>query len=434
MIAEKLARFINNETRSSYLEYSPDHARRLLGHFGDPHRHLTTFHIAGTNGKGSVAHMLHAILCRGGYSTGLYTSPHLLSVNERIIVGSSTITDPDLEAYIDDIIHVVDSDLSLTPTYFDVLTVCAFMFFHESRVDAAVIEVGLGGRLDSTNAVEPLVSVITEISNDHTPLLGANPVSIAREKAGIIKDAVPVVTSFQESLVMSVLNDATREKGAPLFRLGNDFSALQHVEFEGGHCFDYHLAGGRETEIKGLEISLAPPLQVGNACCAVTAAILARSSFPALNDEAIREGLRECRIPGRFEMLSVNPPIIFDPAHNESALASMIDFVVKTHPGKDVFPVVTFMHDKNIPAMAALFRSRRLRALYYVINDDRCHHPAASDAVADVFSEIIVHDQSLLFRTLDSLTSPRSLFFFTGSFRLYRTALDYASHCVSPPA
>lgn len=429
MIADKLARFINNENRASYLDYSPRHARLLLERFGNPHRHITTFHVGGTNGKGSVAHMLHSILDRSGYVTGLYTSPHLLSVNERITVGTSRIDDSRLEAYIDDINRLIESDPSLTPTYFDALTVCAFRHFHDSRVDAAVIEVGLGGRLDSTNVIEPQVAVITEISMDHTSLLGASASAIAREKAGIVKPAVPLVTSFQAPEVMPILEQTARERGAPLFRLGREFSASNHTEIDGGHRFDYRFEGKQKIDIRGIEIGLVPPFQISNACCAATAALLSRHSFTRIDDDAVRDGLRACRIPGRFEILAVAPLIIFDPAHNVSAMAQMIDLVVKRFQGMEIIPVVTFMNDKNVSTMAELFRDRRLRGIYFVLRDERCHNPLATPGMDDVFAEVVVHDETSLFHTLDAVASPRSLFFFSGSFRLYGAALNYASHC-----
>ncbi len=434
MISKKLARFINNESRATYLDYSPRHALLLLERFGNPHRHIKTFHVGGTNGKGSVAHMLHSILDRAGYATGLYTSPHLLTVNERITVGPTRIGDARLEAYVDDINRLIESDTSLTPTYFDVLTVCAFRHFHDSRVDAAVIEVGLGGRLDSTNVIEPLVAVITEISMDHTSLLGATASAIAREKAGIVKPAVPLVTSFQDPEVMPVLEQAAREQGAPLFRIGREFSSLNHSEIDGGHRFDYRLGVNQESHITGIEIGLLPPFQISNACCAATAALLSRHSFPRIDDDAIRDGLRACRIPGRFEMLAASPLIIFDPAHNESAMARMIDLVVKRFQGMEIFPVVTFMNDKNVSSMAELFRARRLRCIYFVLRDERCHNPLAAAGIDDIFAEVVVHEETSLFQTLDAVASPRSLFFFTGSFRLYGAALNYAAHCDPAPA
>ncbi len=431
MITKKLARFINNESRASYLDYSPDHARRLLERFGNPHRHIRTFHVGGTNGKGSVAHMLHSILDRAGYATGLYTSPHLLSVNERIRVGSVFIGNSSLEAYVDDINRFIESDPSLTPTYFDVLTVCAFRHFHDSRVDAAVIEVGLGGRLDSTNVITPLVTVITDISMDHTSLLGVTAASIAREKAGIVKPAVPLVTSFQGPDVMPVLEKTAHQRGAPLFRLGREFSARNQSEIDGGHRFDYRLEGNPGIYIRDIQIGLVPPFQISNACCAATAALLSRRSFTRINDDTVMEGLRACSIPGRFEILAGAPLIIFDPAHNESAMALMIDLVVKRFPGMEIIPIVTFMKDKDVSSMAQLFRARRLRGIYFVLRDERCHNPLTAAEMVDVFPEVVVHDETSLFDTLDAVASPRSLFFFTGSFRLYGTANNYASRCAS---
>ncbi|TFH41616.1 MAG: hypothetical protein E4G96_05155 [Chrysiogenales bacterium] len=428
MSADILARFINNANRTDYIESSPVHSVRLLNHFGNPHQSLRTIHIAGTNGKGSVAHMLHAIFTRAGYRTGLYTSPHLLEVNERIIVNRMAITDRELNFYIGEIIDYVDSDSSLNPTFFDLLTVCAFRYFHDRAVDVAIIEVGLGGRLDSTNVISPLCSIITEISLDHTAILGDDLVSIAREKGGIIKEMVPVAAAQQPPHVLEILKGIAAEKDARFFSMGREFSAINQFETEGGYRFDYRLTSGTGIELREIEIRHPLTKQVGNACLAITAALITRFEFPLLKDDVIRSGLHELRLKGRFETLSADPPVIFDPAHNESAIAEMTALLVKKRPRKEITIVLMLMKDKNLDAIFDIIRSLRLPVIYFASMDARCHLPDGEKS-GNMFAEIIHRDESLLYRALDPRISGDSLFFFTGSFRLYRTALNYALHC-----
>jgi len=208
MIREKLSRFINNENRTNYSQ-DLDHVRAVLELAGNPHAAFQSIHIAGTNGKGSVAHMLNSIFMNSGYRTGLYTSPHLLEINERIKIQDENIPDQVFGGYVDDISASLDST-GIMPTYFDVLTACAFRYFSENHVDIAVIETGLGGRLDSTNVVTPCCSVITGISLDHMDILGNTLEAIAREKAGIIKYKVPVVTANQYPMVLDIIDSASQ--------------------------------------------------------------------------------------------------------------------------------------------------------------------------------------------------------------------------------
>jgi dihydrofolate synthase/folylpolyglutamate synthase len=422
MIPEKLKRFINNENRTSYRQ-DLDHVRALLAPAGNPHEALTAIHIAGTNGKGSVAHMLNSILMRSGYKTGLYTSPHLLHINERIKIQDECIPDEVFGGLIDDISASIGSS-GIEPTYFDVMTVCAFRYFYENKVDIAVIETGLGGRLDSTNVIVPCCSVITSISMDHMNILGNTLEAIAREKAGIVKRGVPVVSADQDPSALEAIVFAARENRSELYVLNENFFISNVIATVDGFLFDYTLHPAPAAELRRLEIKSPLPVQVKNASLAVTA-LLASGKFPPdLNEKGIREGIRRAIVPGRCEMLSSSPPVLYDPAHNEAAIDLMIGFVLKKYAGRAITLVLTLMKDKRIEGILSILKHHGLPAVYFAIDDVRCYLP--HDSGIFKFERVITHDEEALFRELDGRRATASLFFFMGSFRLYGTAVRYA--------
>jgi len=430
MNTEKLNTFINNENRTDFRHYGLDHVQKLLDHFGSPNRSILTIHIAGTNGKGSVAHMLNSIFLSAGYFTGLYTSPHLLEINDRIRIQDTVITDGDFSRYVDEIVDYADTDLSIHPTYFDILTVCAFRYFSDRRVDIAIIETGLGGRLDSTNVIMPLSSIITDISMDHVNILGNTIEEISREKAGIIKEKVPVVTSNTDSNIMNILAEKSKEMRAPLFSLNRDFTARNIIEREAGYCYDYSLNAAPPVSIPGVELLHPLEKQIPNSCCAITASILARSRFPNLSDASICRGIKSFSAPGRFQVLCAGPLIVYDPAHNVAAMREMMHLILKKYPSHDTTLILTLMKDKDVPGIMSVLEENGLTAIYYALDEARCYRPQAG-AHARVLKTVITSDEAELGRRLDRMIAGNSLFFFIGSFRLYRTALNYAARHAS---
>ncbi|MBP7735807.1 MAG: hypothetical protein KA369_07535 [Spirochaetes bacterium] len=397
---------------------------------GNPHLNIPSFHIAGTNGKGSVAHMINAMLSRAGYRTGLYTSPHLLEINERIMCCDRAIPSEILSLYIDEITEYVESNGSIAPTYFDVLTACAFRYFNDCHAECAVIETGLGGRLDSTNVVMPICSIITDISIDHAAILGNTLSAISREKAGIIKDRVPVVTSNTEPSVLGPIAEAAGFHGSPLYVYNREYHSKNTTETSTGFCFDYFLESGILTSMPGILINHPLGKQVVNSSSAITAAVISRGHFPGLTDDVIRGCINDFCAPGRFQTLWMAPLVIFDPAHNEAALHEMFQVVSHRFPGRELSVIVSLMEDKDIESIMSMMAAQGIRACYYILNDPRCYKPKKGD-YPDVIDHIVQADFTDLAAILDRSASSSSLFFFTGSFRLYRTALDYARHiCV----
>ena len=205
-IEEKLSEFANNEKSNSFTNYSLDSINKVLTILGNPEKKFKAIHIAGTNGKGSIAGMLNSIFMESGYTVGLYTSPHLIRINERIKINNNEITNLEFSKYLDKVIKI-SKENNVAPTYFDILTVISFLFFSENKNDITIIETGMGGKSDSTNIIEPILSIISEISMDHTTVLGENIESIAFEKAGIIKKEVVTVSLDNGKKINSIIHN-----------------------------------------------------------------------------------------------------------------------------------------------------------------------------------------------------------------------------------
>ena len=267
----------------------------LDAHYGHPHKNFKTIHIAGTNGKGSVSHSLASILQEAGYKVGLYTSPHLIDFRERIRVNGIPVSEEYVIRFVEDFKHLNSKRIHpLSPSFFELTTALAFMYFAEEKVDIAVIEVGLGGRLDCTNIITPILSVITNISFDHTQFLGDTLAQIASEKAGIIKHQVPVVIGETTKETRPVFENKAKEMDAPIF-----FAE----EIDKSECDQY------EFELKG-------SYQKKN----LRTILCAMKRLPFIHPEHIQKGLTNiCKntgLMGRWQTLSTNPLIICDTGHN----------------------------------------------------------------------------------------------------------------------
>jgi dihydrofolate synthase/folylpolyglutamate synthase len=239
---------------------------RLVSILGNPHKSFPSVHVAGTNGKGSTSAFIASLLKISGLKVGLFTSPHLVSFTERIRVNSEEITEHEVMSLTEEIRSKV---VDFSPTFFEVVTALAFLYFQRKRIDIAVIEVGMGGRLDATNILMPEVSVITCIDYDHREYLGDTLSEIAYEKAGIIKDSIPVVVSSQAPDVLEVIEAKAKEKNSEVYLYGRDFSAVLKREDPSGICFDYF--GGDSFDIHDLYLPLIGEHQMQNATVAIKA-------------------------------------------------------------------------------------------------------------------------------------------------------------------
>jgi dihydrofolate synthase/folylpolyglutamate synthase len=327
----------------------------LCEHLGHPERAAPCVHIAGTNGKGSTAAMLESILRQAGFATGLYTSPHLARINERIRVNGSEISDSEfaaaftrVQARIEELL--AHGELAAHATFFECLTAMAFVHFRSARVEFAVYEVGMGGRLDATNVVVPEVAVITQIDFDHENYLGYSIEEIAAEKAGIIKPGAWVVSSAERPEARAVMARRCAEQRARLIEI--DDSTL-------GALLAAPVAGGASAApAQSMTVGLAGRHQVRNARAAVTAArLLAERGF-SITDEHIARGLAEVRWPGRLEKISSRPDVYLDGAHNPAGARAVLDFWNHALPGRRIHLVFGAVRDKAVDEIAGILFPR----------------------------------------------------------------------------
>ena len=311
---------------------------RLMRGLGNPQDRFSSIHIAGTNGKGSIAAFLSSVLAHGGYKVGLYTSPHLVRFNERIQINGRPISDKDV-ARVAEVVQRIYTQ-GEPPTFFECATAMAFYHFASEKVDWAVLETGMGGRYDATNVVHPEVSIISNISLEHQEYLGNTLAKIAREKAGIIKRNAGIVTGTRQKSALKVIEQVATEKEVPLYRLGKEIRIRKNKE----GSFTYLGIGRRWPQVK---IGMIGDHQVTNAALALGALELLQKKGLYLTDEAVYEGLAATRWPGRLEVFSRKPFILLDGAHNPSAVRTLKKFLENSFSSRRLTIVVGILEDKD---------------------------------------------------------------------------------------
>lgn len=314
-----------------------ENTRTLLERAGTPQQHFLCVHVAGTNGKGSTSAFLAAILQEAGLRVGLYTSPHLQSFCERIRINGTAIREAEVAALTD---RLRPLSAEIPVTFFEFTTVLALCAFAEQRVDIAILETGLGGRLDATNALTACLSLITPVSLDHQEHLGTSLGAIAAEKAGIIKEGVPVICSAQEDEVLAVVKQQAAARHAPALYAGRDFSVTVHASAE----FDYH--DEENHRLESLHSGLAGAHQPHNAALAIAAAFRLRQQGLTIPEAAIRQGIARVDWPGRLEWWGENRQILLDGAHN-AAGASVLAAYLATLNAPAMHWLVGVKNDKN---------------------------------------------------------------------------------------
>lgn len=324
--------------------------KELMRRLGNPERELPCIHVAGTNGKGSVCRFLYEVLRQQGYHVGIYTSPYLTVFNERIELDGSYIRDEELETYTEETLKKVEEmvrDGFDSPTEFEVITAVAFLFFARRHCDFAIMEVGLGGRGDSTNVIEnPLAAVITSISYDHTERLGNTLSEIAAEKAGILKKGAPAIMNVDTEEAAKVIARAAYHTGAVLHDVSK-ISCENVREDLTGSRFDVVIG---DTAYKDLEISMLGRHQVANAVTAlVTLDVLRRAHKITIEKEKLYKGFLKAKNIGRFEIMQAGKPyIILDGAHNEAGAAALAETIGTFFAGKKILAVVGLLADKAV--------------------------------------------------------------------------------------
>ena len=349
-------------------EFNLDRMFALMKELGDPHTKYPIIHVAGTKGKGSVSALCASGLKVAGYKVGLYTSPHLLDYTERIQINGEPISHEQLVELVEEIKPAVARIPKLTT--FEITTAIAFLTFAKQNVQAAVFEVGLGGRLDATNVLTPKVSVITSLSYDHMAILGDTLAKIAGEKAGIIKKGVPVVSSPQKEEALQVLERVAKERNCPFVLVGEDVKFERLTSSLDGQS----LRITDELRLSTLDVRL-PLLGLNQIENAATAYAALKTSGIGISDEAIKKGFAEVKWPARFQVVRREPPVVIDSAHNRDSALHLRETLDENFPDRPVIMVFCALEDKDIPGMLGELKPRLERVVA-----TRADHPRAPSA------------------------------------------------------
>jgi dihydrofolate synthase / folylpolyglutamate synthase len=391
----------------------------LLARLGNPHQQYPILHVAGTKGKGSTSALCASALSAAGYKTGLYTSPHLQDYVERIQINGEPVS----HAGLVELVELVKPHVAAIPqlTTFEITTALGFLYFARQKVDAAVIEVGLGGRLDATNVVTPRVSVITSLSYDHMAVLGNTLTLIAGEKAGIIKPGIPVVSAPQADEALTVLEKVCAERNAPLILVGRDmtFNLMEH-SLE-GQAFSLQPSAfslplrGQDPKSVILRIPLLGTHQVVNATSAYAAL---RTCGLEISDEHIRAGFARVHWPCRFEILRQEPSLVLDSAHNLDSFEKLAQTLDDYFPGKAVILIFGSSEDKDMAGMLKALGPR-----LHLVLATQANHPRATqpDTIVETARKIGIPAQAAtsveaaLARALELAAADGSLVLSAGS-------------------
>ena len=327
----------------------------MLERLDHPERRIKTIHVGGTNGKGSTVTFLRSILQTAGYRVGTFTSPYFEQFNERISINGQPISDQELVELTNAIKPLAD-ELDHTelggPTEFEVITAMSLYYFAKmSPVDVVIYEVGLGGRFDSTNVIHPLLSIITSIGLDHTAILGDTYEQIAFEKAGIIKSGVSVITGVKQPEALDVIRTKALEGKSPMYHLGDEFTTGSRESLERGEEFSFSSMFG---QLQNLKTSMIGSYQVDNAACAVMASQVLEYYYSFMIEEGhIREGLLQAYWPGRLEIVSDNPLVLIDGAHNEEGINALASEINSRFADKKISILFAALKDKKLEKMIA---------------------------------------------------------------------------------
>lgn len=415
---EEALSFIHS-TSPTFCKPGLDRINALLDRLGHPERTMKFIHVAGTNGKGSTSSMLASVLMAAGYRVGLYTSPYVYRFNERMRVCGVPISDEQLTR-LTEMMRPIVSDMPDSPTEFELITAIAFQYFSEEKCEVVVLEVGMGGRLDSTNVIDaPLLSVITGISLDHTAFLGDTVEKIAFEKAGIIKSGCPVIWGGSDEAAAEVISRVAGEVGARLYttdysRLSVDASALS------GTVFSY-------KERLGVEICLLGTYQPKNASLVLDSIDILRTRGLKISEEAVRRGLAEASWPARFEVISTSPTVIFDGAHNAEGIGAATESIKHYFGDRRVVICTGVLSDKDYGEIAR--KISEVSDLAFTVTPD---NPRAlgAEAFASVLRDIGVAAyptcgfEEAIPRAMAAADERDTAVCILGSLYTYRTVID----------
>jgi dihydrofolate synthase / folylpolyglutamate synthase len=351
--------------------------KRMLADLDNPHKSLRSVHIAGTKGKGSTATMLAQMLQNNGLKVGLFTSPHIMDIRERICVNSDRIAEAELTRLVARIVDLVNTHKSDQPTFFEVMTVMAFQYFSEQKVDIAVVETGLGGRLDATNVLSPEVCAITSISYDHMAQLGSSIEEIAAEKAGIFKGSVPVVSAPQPDSVKKVLKKVATETQSPLHFAGDDIAFSYRFESSRGGGPQARICVSTPTcHFDHLAVPLVGKHQAINCGVAIGVLDQLKNRGFTLDDEASVAGLAKVSLEGRMEMLCEKPRVLVDGAHNAASIEAVMRAIGQNIPYDSMVVIFGCCVDKDINGMLRLIQLGADKIIFTRMKSPRSADPA----------------------------------------------------------
>ncbi len=409
---------------------------KLLRPLGNPHLRTRTVHIAGTKGKGSTAAMVAQVLIAGGYNTGLFTSPHLHTLRERIRVSNSLISEAEFAALVAElkpIVETVNREAAYGQlTTFEILAAIVFSHFSRSHVDFQVLEVGLGGRLDATNVAKAEVCVITSVSLDHTEILGDSVAKIAAEKAGIIKPGCIVVSSPQAKEATAVIEEVCRQQQANLIQVGRDVTWQR----TGGNLYQQSVIVHGRTGKYSLTVPLLGDYQLENAATAVAALEALAWVGTSISAQDMAQGFSQVSWPGRLQILCREPTVVVDGAHNAYSMRKVIEAVKTYFDYDECFVIFGTSCDKDVPGMA-----RELKSFADNIMITSSSHPraASTSALAEEFAKLEIEAKvaenvpAALSQAL-ALARKRDLILVTGSLFVVAEATDYSSRQPATPA
>jgi dihydrofolate synthase/folylpolyglutamate synthase len=405
-----------------------DRMRTLLRKLGNPQDQYRSVHVAGTKGKGSTCVMIAAMLKACGYKVGLYTSPHLVDIRERIQINGDMIRHADFARLLKMVQPIVNRSRPV-PTYFDVLTAVAFKYFAEQKIDIAVVETGMGGRLDSTNVIKPEVTAITSISRDHMAQLGTTLSQIATEKAGIFKHGVPAVTVIQSQDAEDALKRVAEKVGAPLDITGKtvEFS----YRFEATRMLGPHnrvCLTTPNTRFEHLAVPLVGDHQAINCGLALSVMDKLKSRGLAINDLRAMEGLSKVTIPGRMEMVNQTPRVLVDGAHNAASIDALMKAIGQHIPCDSIVVIFGCCGDKDVAGMLDRITSGADKVIFTKVNNIRTADPEELAAqYVEQYGKMaqVAHTLEEALAIANRAVTKEDLICITGSFYLVGEAKKY---------
>ncbi|WP_316274227.1 bifunctional folylpolyglutamate synthase/dihydrofolate synthase [Bacillus halotolerans] len=394
-----------------------DRMKQLMARLDHPEKNIRALHVAGTNGKGSTVAFIRSMLQEAGYTVGTFTSPYIITFNERISVNGTPITDEEWVTLVNQVKPIVE-ELDQTehgqPTEFEIMTACAFLYFAAyHQVDFVIFETGLGGRYDSTNVVEPLLTVITSIGHDHMNILGNTIEEIAGEKAGIIKEGIPIVTAVTQPEALQVIRHEAERKSAPFQSLHDTSRIYNEKALPAGEQFSLKTG---ETCYEDIRTSLIGTHQRQNAALSILAAEwLNRENIAELSDAALRSGLIKAAWPGRLELVQEHPPVYLDGAHNEEGIDKLTETMKQHFPDSDICVVFSALKDKPYHDMI-----KKLETIAHSIHFASFDFPRASLAkdlydASEISSKSWNEDPEHVIKLIESKKGSNDIVLITGS-------------------